>query len=557
MVVEALKMEGVDTVFGYPGGQALPLYDALYDGGLQHILTRHEQGAVHAADGYARVSGKVGVCIATSGPGATNLVTGIANANMDSIPMVCITCQVTRAQLGRDSFQEADMLGITTPITKHNFMVRDITRLPRILRKAFYLASTGRPGPVVVDIPKDIFLQTMEWDYPMDVSKFLWGYKAHEEGDLSQLKDISDALSRSHFPVLFIGGGILTAGVSKELSDFVETTGIPVVSSLMGMSAFPTNHPLHLGMVGMHGTYAANMAVMHSDLLIGLGVRFDDRVTGILEEFAPSARIAHLDIDPAEFNKNVKVDYRIQGDLGWSLPILAQETAVNDITEWQNTVKDWKKDHPLTYEKATTADAPIKPQEVLEALDAQLKGEGIIATDVGQHQMWTAQYMTFQHPRTFVTSGGLGTMGFGLPAAMGAQIAAPDKAVWLISSDGSIMMNCQEMATIAEHQLPVKAVILNNRGLGMVRQWQRMFFHNRMSQSRHEFSVDFAALAEVMGFTGIKVEKREDLKAALERAQATSGPVLLNIMVDEKEDVLPMVAPGKALTEMVLEGGDY
>lgn len=446
------------------------------------------------------------------------------------------------------------MLGITAPITKHNFMVRDISRLPRILRKAFYLASTGRPGPVVVDIPKDIFLQEMEWDYPMDVTKFSWGYRAHDEGKLDQLKDITEALSRSHFPVLFIGGGVLSAGVTEELKEFVETANIPVVSSLMGLSAFPTDHPLHLGMVGMHGTYAANMAVMHSDMLIGLGVRFDDRVTGILENFAPSAWIAQLDIDPAEFNKNVKVDFRIRGNLKWSLPILAQESAFNDVSDWIRTVTDWKKNYPLTYDHSKTG--PIKPQEALEALNGLLQGNAIIATDVGQHQMWAAQYMTFHEPRTFITSGGLGTMGFGLPAAMGAQVAHPDREVWLVSSDGSIMMNCQEMATVAEHQLPVKALILNNRGLGMVRQWQRMFYHHRMSESKHELNVNFATLAEAMGCTGITVEKREELLPALEKARATAGPVFLNVMVDEDEDVLPMVAPGKALTDMVLKKED-
>lgn len=553
MVVEAIKAEGIETIFGYPGGQALPLYDAIYDSGLRHVLTRHEQGAVHAADGYARRSGKVGVCISTSGPGATNLVTGIATANMDSIPLVCITCQVPRASIGKDSFQEADIMGVTTPITKHNFLVQDTNDLALTLKKAFYIARTGRPGPVVVDIPKDILLEEAEFDYSADLDNLTWSYKPKREGSTAELQAILDVISRSHSPVLFVGGGVVLSGASELLRRFVQHTQIPVVASLMGLSAYPTDDPLHLGMLGMHGTYAANMAVQHADLLIGLGVRFDDRVTGTLNTFAAGARVVHLDIDPAEFNKNVRVDYRLAGDLQWSLSLL-QDAATGNLDEWHESCRKWKNEHPMSYAKS---DKVIKPEAVIEALNDLTRGEAVIATDVGQHQMWTAQYMTFKEPRTFLTSGGLGTMGFGLPAAMGAALVSDDKPVWLVSSDGSIMMNCQEMATLAEENLPVKALVLNNRGLGMVRQWQRMFFGHRMSASKHEFKMSFAKLGEAMGCTGITVEKPEELTAALAKAAAIPGPVVIEVLVDELEDVMPMVAPGKSLSEMVLEGGDY
>ncbi len=552
IVVEAIKAEGIETIFGYPGGQALPLYDAIYDSGLKHVLTRHEQGAAHAADGYARRSGKVGVCISTSGPGATNLVTGIATANMDSIPLVCITCQVPRASIGKDSFQEADIMGVTTPITKHNFLVQDTAELALTLKKAFYIARTGRPGPVVVDIPKDVLTDEAEFDYSADLAKLVWSYKPKKEGSTADLQDILDAIGRSHSPVLFVGGGVVYAGASELLRQFVERTQIPVVASLMGLTAYPTDAPLHLGMLGMHGAYAANMAVQHADLLLGLGVRFDDRVTGTLNTFAAGARVVHLDIDPAEFNKNVRVDYRLSGDLCWSLSLL-QNAETGNLDEWHESCAKWKAEHPITY---AHSDKVIKPEAVIEELNRLTKGEAVIATDVGQHQMWTAQYMTFKEPRTFLTSGGLGTMGFGLPAAMGAALAAQDKPVWLISSDGSIMMNCQEMATLAEENLPVKMLVLNNEGLGMVRQWQRMFYGHRMSASKHEFKMSFAKLGEAMGCTGITVTRPEEVAPALAQAAATPGPVLVEVLVDESEDVMPMVAPGKSLSEMVLEGGE-
>lgn len=554
MVVEAIKAEGIETIFGYPGGQALPLYDAIYDSGLKHVLTRHEQGAVHAADGYARATGKVGVCVSTSGPGATNLITGIATANMDSIPMVCITCQVPRASIGKDSFQEADIMGITTPITKHNFLVQDVNELALTLKKAFYIANTGRPGPVVVDIPKDILLEEGEFDYTVDLAQLKWSYQARLEGSDADLQSIIDVIGRSHSPVLFIGGGVISANAAEEIAEFVRRTKIPVVASLLGLTAFPTTDDLHLGMLGMHGTYAANMAVQHADLLIGAGVRFDDRVTGTLNTFAAGARVVHLDIDPAEFNKNVRVDYRLSGDLKWSLNLLKDAQTAN-LDEWHASCQKWKQDHPMSYEPS---DEVIKPEAVLEELNRLTNhGDAIIATDVGQHQMWTAQYMDFKHPRTFLTSGGLGTMGYGLPAAMGAAFAANGREVWIISSDGSIMMNCQEMATLAEENLPVKVLVLNNSGLGMVRQWQRMFFNNRMSASKHEFKMSFAKLGEVMGCTGITITRPEDVAEGLKKAQQTPGPVVIEVQVDDMENVMPMVAPGSSLSDMVFEGGEY
>ena len=561
MVVEAIKAEGIKTIFGYPGGQALPLYDAIYDSGLRHVLTRHEQGAVHAADGFARRSGQVGVCVSTSGPGATNLVTGIATANMDSIPLVCITCQVTRPAIGKDSFQEADMIGITTPITKHNFLVQDVQDLPLILKKAFYIARTGRPGPVVVDIPKDVLTDEGEWAYPENLDNLKWSYRPKSAGETDDLQAICDALGRSHSPVLFVGGGLVSSNAAPELARFVELTGIPLCTSLMGLSAYPTDAPLHLGMPGMHGTYAANMAIQHADLLLGLGVRFDDRVTGSLQTFAPGARIVHLDIDPAEFNKNVRVDWRLQGDLKWSLGLLIERAEAGafspNIADWQESCRRWKAERPLSYQNSTEV---IKPEAAIEALYQLTKGEAVICTDVGQHQMWTAQYMGFKHPRTFLTSGGLGTMGYGLPAALGAAIveeaAENPRAVWLVTSDGSIMMNCQELATLAEEGLPVKVLVLNNRGLGMVRQWQRMFYARRMSASKHEFKLSFARLGEAMGCLGLTAEAPDQLEAVLQQARDYAGPVVLEVMVDEAENVMPMVAPGKSLSDMVFEGGD-
>ncbi|MGI5892262.1 MAG: biosynthetic-type acetolactate synthase large subunit [Bacillota bacterium] len=547
VVVQALKKEGVDTVFGYPGGVALPLYDCLYDSGIRHILTRHEQGAIHAADGYARLSGKVGVCIATSGPGATNLVTGIATAHMDSVPLVCITCQVALSLLGKDSFQEADISGIATPITKHNFMVRDYKMLPEALAKAFYIARTGRPGPVLIDIPKDVLTQKMPFNYPKNLK--LKGYRPILQGDEKAVSAVVDALAAAKKPLLIIGGGCVSADVSSYVEELVNKTGIPFVSTLMGLSAIDKDHPLNLGMIGMHGTYAANIAACHCDLLIGLGARFDDRVTGAVSQFAPLAKIAHFDVDPSEINKIVKVDFSVLGDLRWSVPYFASMVdKMTDISPWQAEIKELKENYPLKYDDNATF---MKPQAVIELMNDYLTDDAVIVTDVGQHQMWAAQYAHVTGPRRFLSSGGLGTMGYGLPSAIGASIVCPNQDIWLITGDGSIMMNCQEIATAVEENCRIKVLILNNRGLGMVRQWQRLFYDNRYSGSRHEKPTDFAKLAEALGAKGLNVLKREELPPAMAVAAESTGPVFLNIRVDDDENVMPMVAPNSALHQML------
>lgn len=544
--VASLKAEGVDTVFGYPGGAALTLYDALYNSGITHILARHEQGAAHAADGYARITGKVGVCISTSGPGATNLITGIATANMDSVPMVFFTAQVATGLIGKDSFQEADITGITTPITKHNFLVKKPQDLMKVIKEAFYIARTGRPGPVVIDIPKDIFAAKMDFTYPDTIN--LRGYKPIFAGDKCKVELMADAIAHAKRPMLFVGGGVAIAGVSSELNDFVNKTGIPVTCSLMGLGAFPSRHRLFLGMLGMHGTFAANYAVTNCDLLIGIGVRFDDRVTGMVSKFAPHATVVHCDIDPAEINKNIKTNIRVVGHLKWLFSELNPIVTPGEITEWEDQVLEWKQSKPLKYEPA---EKEIKPQQVIELINELTDGDAIMVADTGQHQMWTAQYYAYKQPRSLITSGGLGTMGFGLPAAIGVQLGCPERMVWTISGDGSIMMNCQEIATAVEHNLPLKVAILNNRGLGMVRQWQRMFYGGRYSGSKHEYALDFARLAEAFGAKGLRVTDPQELRPALEEAISASGPVFLDILVAEEEDVLPMVPSGAPINQMI------
>lgn len=555
-VIECLKNEGVDVVFGYPGGVVLTLYDALYKAKFPHILTRHEQGAVHAADGYARATGKVGVCIATSGPGGTNLITGIATAYMDSIPLVAITGQVGVSLIGKDSFQEADICGITTPITKHNYMVKKVQDLPRVLKEAFHIARTGRPGPVVIDIAKDVFNATFDFAYPETVQ--LRGYCPTFAGDPTSIEVVAQALKKAAKPVIFVGGGVNLSDTADELRKFVELTGFPVISSLMGLGCIPCDAPQHLGMVGMHGTYAANMAAMECDLLLGVGVRFDDRVTSLVKDFAPEAKIVHLDIDPAEINKNVRADLRAVGDLRWSLPLLYEKALTYSPQEWQRgvalwheQVQAWKREQPLAYDK--TPDM-VMPQMVIEKMSELTQGEAVIVTDVGQHQMWTAQYYSFNKPRSLLTSGGLGTMGFGLPAALGAQIGQPDKTVVLFTGDGSIMMNCQELATAADNGLPVKIIVMNNQVLGMVNQWQRMFYGQRYSHSSTKGCTDFVKLAEAMGVTGLRVTKPGELTAMLEKVLQTEGPVLLDVLLPNTENVLPMVPPGGRLDEMILGG---
>ena len=550
-LIESLKYEGVEVVFGYPGGAVLTLYDALYKTNFPHVLTGHEQGAVHAADGYARATGKVGVCFATSGPGGTNLITGIATAFMDSVPLVAITGQVGVSLIGKDSFQEADICGITTPVTKHNYLVKKVQDLPRVLKEAFYIASTGRPGPVVVDISKDVFNASCTFAYPETVK--LRGYCGDCRGQEADIAAAMEILQSARKPLLFVGGGVNISDTSGYLRNLIEVTGIPVITSLMGLGCVPADACLNLGMVGMHGAYAANMATTECDVLAGIGVRFDDRVTGLVTKFAPKARVLHFDIDPAEINKNVRVDLRVVGDLRWSLPALCRQADGwnNDLTQWRRQVLDWKNDKPNTYRQQ---DGRVMPQQVIEAV-SRLSGSGdIIVTDVGQHQMWTAQFYSFRSPRSFITSGGLGTMGYGLPAAIGAQVGNPDKRVILISGDGSIMMNCQELATAADNGFAVKTIVMNNRVLGMVTQWQRMFYGERYSQSRLQGRTDLVKLAEAMGVTGFRITKPEELAVILEQALNTDGPVLVDVQLPEAEDVLPMVPAGGRLDQMILGG---
>jgi len=552
-IIQSLRNEEVDVVFGYPGGAVLSLYDALYKANFNHILTKHEQGSVHAADGYARATGKVGVVIATSGPGATNLVTGIATAYMDSIPLVAITGQVSVPMIGRDSFQEADIRGITTPITKHNYLVKKVEDLPGALKEAFYIARTGRPGPVVVDIAKDVFVALIDYQYPKEVK--LRGYHPLFEGDLETIDKVFEELRLAHNPLIFVGGGVNLSDSSEALKVLIEQTGFPVISSLMGLGCVPFDNPQYLGMVGMHGSYAANMATTECDLLLGIGVRFDDRVTGPTCEFAPKAKIIHFDIDPAEINKNVIANLRVLGDMKWSIPALVQrveqvsEELKKQVRAWTEKVRFWQREKPLFYKRDTDN---VMPQAVIEKVSQLTQGEAVIVTDVGQHQMWVAQNYGFKNPRSFLTSGGLGTMGYGLPAALGAQCGLPDRKVILFVGDGGIMMNCQELATVADYQFPVKILILNNQSLGMVAQWQRLFYGGRYSHTSLKGGhTDFVKLAEAMGVTGLRVKKPEELDRVLEQALATPGPVVVDIQIPETMDALPMVPSGARLDQMI------
>ena len=554
-LLESLKIENVELVFGYPGGAVLDLYDAVYKSKFPHILTRHEQGAVHAADGYARATGKVGVCFATSGPGATNLITGIATANMDSIPLVCFTGQVTNPLIGKDSFQEADIVGITTPITKHNYLVKKVDELPRVIKEAFFIARTGRPGPVVIDIAKDVFTTMLDFDYPKEVQ--LRGYRGDFTGNVQQVDDVVEALTKSKRPLFFIGGGVTLSNQTALIRDIVNCTGIPVVSSLMGLGCVPAKDLGFLGMVGMHGTYAANMAVQKCDLLIGIGVRFDDRVTGKVDAFAPKAKIVHFEVDKAEINKNIFADYPVIGDLRWSLPIFKEKLQAAPVDykkrfeDWQAQVVDMNARNPLCYK---TNAQYIMPQQLIDTVSELVDDNAIVVTDVGQHQMWAAQYFNSRNPRQFLTSGGLGTMGYGLPAALGAKLGQPQKKVVLFTGDGSIMMNCQEMATAADNDIDVKVVLLHNHVLGMVSQWQRMFYGKRYSQTLLSGKTDFVKLAEAMGMKACRIEKPAELHSALQEALNIEGPMLIDVMLPGNEDVLPMVAPGAQLDNMVLGG---
>ena len=515
-ILESLRREEVDIVFGYPGGAVLDLYDAVYQAKFPHILTRHEQGAVHAADGYARATGKVGVCFATSGPGATNLITGIATANMDSIPMVCITGQVGNPYIGKDSFQEADIVGITTPITKHNYLVKKVEQLPRVIKEAFFIARTGRPGPVVIDIAKDVFSTQFEYEYPKTVN--LRGYSGEFTGNEEEIVAAVEAIKNAKRPLFFIGGGMTLSGQSKLFREVVKMSSIPVICSLMGLGCVPSTDEGFLGMVGMHGSYAANMAVQECDLLITLGARFDDRVTGKLSAFAPNAKIVHFEVDKAEINKNVPVDYPVFGDLRWSMPIFLNLMirSVDDfeshIAEWREHVIAMNKEHPFSYKQNAET---ILPQQLIEKVSDLVDDDTIVVTDVGQHQMWAAQFFNSRKPRQFLTSGGLGTMGYGLPAAMGAKLAKPQQKVVVFTGDGSIMMNIQELATMADNNIDVKIVLLHNSVLGMVYQWQKLFYGHRFSNTIMDTKVDFVKLAEAMGIKGVRIQGLEGFEANL------------------------------------------
>jgi acetolactate synthase-1/2/3 large subunit len=555
ILLESLKREGVDVLFGYPGGAIIDIYDEIpRHSEIRHILVRHEQAAVHAADGYARASGKVGVCLVTSGPGATNTVTGIATAYCDSIPLVVFTGQVPTKLIGNDAFQEVDIVGITRPCTKHNFLVKDIKNLTKVIREAFYLARSGRPGPVLVDLPKDVMLAVTEFVWPDDVS--MRSYNPTYKPNLNQLRRSVEELVKAKNPVILAGGGVIMSNAAQQLTELSHEFHIPVAATLMGLGAFPSNGDLWLGMVGMHGTYAANMAINHADLVIAVGARFDDRVTGRISAFASKARIVHIDIDPTSIRKNVEVQVPVVGDCAQALQgILDICRKRNDEIDWEGKhsawiqeISSWKKDKPLCYAKS----AAIKPQHVIEVLYKLGKGEAIVATEVGQNQMWAAQFYTFTKPRTLLTSGGLGTMGYGFPAAIGAQMAFPDKLVLDIAGDGSIQMNIQELATAVHNKLPVKIIILNNMHLGMVRQWQELFFNRNYSSTNMEAQPDFVKLAEAYGAEGYRITEADKLESVLAAALASPNTAIVDVHVEREENVYPMVPAGAALDEMLL-----
>ena len=547
ILIEALKDEGVSTIFGYPGGSVLPLYDELYDADINHILVRHEQAAAHAADGYARASGKVGVCLSTSGPGACNLVSGIATAYMDSVPVVALTGQVPTALLGNDAFQESDITGITLPITKHNYLVKDPGDLRRVISEAFYIAGTGRKGPVLIDLPKDVLTERTS-DKKLPPGKpGLKGYHPTIKGHPGQISRAVTMLAESNRPVIYAGGGIISSGASAELMELAETLAIPVTTTLMGMGCIPAGHPLNMGMLGMHGTKAANQAITECDLLFSVGVRFDDRVTGRIEEFAPNAKVIHIDVDPAEIGKNKKVDMPIVGDAKSILAgINSRIHSADEKTAWANEVGRWIKKYPLRFEE----DGGLRPQYIIGRLSEILDGGGIIVSEVGQNQMWAAQHYRFNRPRQWITSGGLGTMGFGFPAGIGAHFACPDEEVFVIAGDGSFQMNIQELGTISHYNIPVKVMILNNMFLGMVRQWQELFYERRYSFTELP-SVDFVGIAKAYGVDGALVERREDVDAAIRAARDTDGPFVIDFRIEREENVVPMVPAGAAITDMI------
>jgi len=552
---ECLKAEGVEVIFGLPGGAVIDIYDEMPKHDIRHILVRHEQGATHMADGYARATGKVGVCLVTSGPGATNTVTGIATAYCDSIPIVVFTGQVPTALIGNDAFQEADIVGITRPCTKHNYLVKDVRDLARIIREAFFLARSGRPGPVLVDLPKDVVAAKTDFKYPKNIT--LKGYKPTTEAHMGQIKRAYAAISKAKRPVIYAGGGVILSSAAKELKELGEALSCPVTTTLMGLGGFPAPHDLWLGMLGMHGTFRANMAVANTDMLISIGARFDDRVTGKLSEFAPSAKIIHIDIDPTSISKNVRVDIPIVGDCKDALKKLLQlvkESPIENLEKqrqpWLDQIQKWKETYPLAYEQK---DDVIKPQYVVEMLYKLCKGKDpIISTEVGQNQMWAAQYYHYSKPRTLLTSGGLGTMGYGMPAAIGAQAAFPDRLVIDIAGDGSIQMCIQELTTAVENNLPVKVAILNNQYLGMVRQWQQLFYEKQYCATCLKMAPDFVKLAEAYGAVGLRATKPTEVEKVIKEALATPKPVLMDFVVNPEECVYPMVPAGAATTEMIL-----
>jgi len=558
ILLECLKLEGVKHIFGYPGGAVINIYDSLPDYDMAHILVRHEQAAVHAADGYARATGNVGVCLVTSGPGATNTVTGIATAYMDSIPLVVFSGQVPTKLIGNDAFQEADIVGMTRPCTKHSYLVKDVKELTRIVKEAFYLANSGRKGPVLVDLPKDVLVAKMkDFSYPEQIN--IMGYKPTYECHIRQIQKALNEILMSKKPLIYIGGGVILSDASYELREFVEKTGIPVTSTLMGLGAYPSSSGFFLGMLGMHGTYAANMAVTDSDIIIAIGARFDDRVTGKIDEFAPNAKIIHIDIDPTSISKNVVVDIPIVGDAKDAL--MKFNTLLSDdfsgklkefkktLKNWYEKIDEWKIKHKLNYDNKSSS---IKPQYVIEKIYEITKGDAIIATEVGQNQMWTAQFYPFEYPRTFLTSGGLGTMGYGFPAAIGAQVAFPDKTVVDIAGDGSIQMNIQELATAIQFKLPIKIIILNNNYLGMVRQWQELFFNKNYSETVMEVVPDFVKLAESYGAKGYTGSKKEDVEPILKEALMSDRLVIVDFHVEREENVYPMVPAGAPISKMLL-----
>ena len=554
ILLECLKQEGVEHIFGFPGGAVIDIYHEMPGFPFQHILVRHEQGAVHAADGYARSTGKPGVCLVTSGPGATNTVTGIATAYMDSIPLIVFTGQVPTPLIGNDAFQEVDIVGITRPCTKHNYLVKDVNDLARIVKEAFYIATTGRPGPVLIDLPKDVMqARTSNFDYPDKIT--MRSYNPNYLPNRKQVRKAAKLIAEAKKPLLYGGGGIISSSAYQEFTRLARRFNIPVTTTLMGLGAFPGNDELWLGMLGMHGTYAANMAVNDCDVLIAVGARFDDRVTGKIATFAPHARIIHIDIDPTSIRKNVSVDIPIVADCQNALKALEEELDKLDCDfekqhgEWIKCVRQWAATHPLTYKES---DKYIKPQMVVEKIYELTRGEAIITTEVGQNQMWAAQFYNYHYPRTFISSGGLGTMGYGFPAAIGAQLAHPEELVIDIAGDGSIQMNIQELATAVSYDLPVKIVILNNGYLGMVRQWQELFYNRNYSATQLQKNPDFVKLAEGYGAQGFRVEKKEELVPVLKEAFATKKTCIVDVWVEPEENVYPMVPAGASLTEMLL-----